>query len=148
MKILIASDHAGFELKQKFVARYSKMGQGAYEMIDLGPATNDRTDYPDYADKLVRAGRDEKNVMGVLICGSGQGMAMRANKYPEIRAALCWNEDSVKLSRQHNDANVLCLGSRLISEEMAFKIFELFTTTPFEGGRHGDRVKKVSAPLC
>jgi len=148
MKILIASDHAGFELKQKFVERYKKMGQGLYEIVDLGPATNDRTDYPDYADKLVIAGRSEKNVMGVLICGSGQGMAIRANKYPEIRAALCWNEESAKLSRQHNDANVLCLGSRLVEEAMAFRIFELFTTTPFEGGRHADRVKKISAPLC
>jgi ribose 5-phosphate isomerase B len=148
MKILIASDHAGFELKQKFIERFSKMGQGKYEMIDIGPESADRVDYPDYVDKLVQAGRGEKNIMGVLICGSGQGMSMRANKYPEIRAALCWNEDSAKLSRQHNDANVLCLGSRLITEEMAFKIFEIFTTMPFEGGRHADRVKKISAQLC
>ena len=119
MKILIASDHAGFELKQKFVERYKKMGHGAYEIIDLGPETNDRTDYPDYADKLVKAGRSEKNVMGVLICGSGQGMAIRANKYPEMRAALCWNEDSVNWARQHNDANVLCLSSRLVTEGRA-----------------------------
>ena len=147
MKILIASDHAGFELKNKFIARYQKMGQGLYDIQDVGPFNDERTDYPDHADQLIKLLNTEKNMMGVLICGSGQGMSMRANKYPQVRAALCWNEESVKLSRQHNDANILCLGSRLVSEEMAYRIFELFTTTPFEGGRHADRVKKISTPV-
>ena len=148
MKILIASDHAGFDLKAKFIERFSQSGHGMYEFVDLGPSAPERCDYPDYADKLVAALRKESNAMGVLICGSGQGMAIRANKYPEIRAALCWNEESTKLSRQHNDANVLCLGARLIDHDLAYRLFEIFTTVPFEGGRHGDRVKKLSGSLC
>ncbi len=148
MKIYIASDHAGFELKQKFVERFSKMGHGKYEIHDLGPATDARTDYPDHANNVVKAVQAGGHVMGVLICGSGQGMAMRANKFSAIRAALCWNEESAALSRQHNDANVLCLGSRLVSEEMAYRVFEIFTTTAFEGGRHADRVKKISLPTA
>lgn len=146
MKIVIASDHAGFELKQKVVA-YLKT---AHEVVDLGPSSAERCDYPDYADQVVRALGDkiglESGVCGILICGSGQGMAMRANKYSQVRAALCWNREITELSRQHNDANILCMGSRLISESTACELADVFISTSFEGGRHADRVKKLSVP--
>lgn len=143
MKIFIASDHAGFSIKQKVVDYLSKK----YSVVDLGPVNEDRTDYPDYADKVIgEIKKDLTNSMGILICGSGQGMAMRANKYPFIRAALCWNEESAKLSRQHNDANVLCLGARILDEKVLFSTLEAFLNASFEGGRHADRVKKISKP--
>ncbi|MBY0384583.1 ribose 5-phosphate isomerase B [bacterium] len=143
MKIFIASDHAGFSVKQKVVEFLSK----TYSVVDLGPTNEDRTDYPDYADKVIaEIKKDLTNSLGVLICGSGQGMAMRANKYSFIRAALCWNEESAKLSRLHNDANVLCLGARLLDEKIIFNIVMSFFSSQFEGGRHADRVQKISKP--
>lgn len=141
MTIFIASDHAGYSVKQKVVEFLSKK----YSVIDLGPANEDRIDYPDYADKVIaEIKKDLTNSMGILICGSGQGMSMRANKYPFIRAALCWNEESAKLSRQHNDANVLCLGARLLDETTIVNVVMSFFSSEFEGGRHTDRVKKIS----
>ena len=137
--IYIASDHAGFELKT-----YILQNRKDLPWIDLGPTSDARVDYPDFADAL--AARMSDKDIGVLICGSGQGMAMRANRYPKIRAALCYNSESTQLSRQHNDANVLCLGARLIPKDLALSIFDTFLHTPFEGGRHFDRVKKLGLP--
>jgi ribose 5-phosphate isomerase B len=144
MKILIASDHAGFETKQKVIAKYKQQ----FTFVDMGPSTDERTDYPDFADKVVRELlKNPSDTFGVLICGSGQGMAMRANKYQDIRAALCWNGESAKLSRAHNDANILCLGGRLLDFATLCEAFESFVGATFEGGRHADRVKKVSSPV-
>jgi ribose 5-phosphate isomerase B len=141
MKIFVGSDHAGFLAKQKIINSLQK----THTVIDLGPANEDRTDYPDYADKVVQEmKKDISNSMGLLICGSGQGMAMRANKYPFIRAALCWNEESARLARQHNDANILCVGGRVVDEKTVAEIVSAFFSSSFEGGRHADRVKKLS----
>ena len=149
MKIFIASDHAGFAIKQKVVDFLGKefLKNHQYEVVDLGPQNEDRTDYPDYADKVIAEVKKDSTAVGVLLCGSGQGMAMRANKYSFVRAALCWNEESAQLSRAHNDANVLCLGARLLPESDLFAALKAFLKTPFEGGRHADRVKKLSHPV-
>lgn len=138
-KIFIASDHAGVELKSQIIKKFP-----SFEWVDLGPQNKDSVDYPDYADKVCLHIESHPNQVGVLICGSGQGMAIRANKYPHIRAALCWNEEVAQLSRQHNDANILCLGARFINEELASKILHTFTQTKFDGGRHSQRVAKLS----
>ncbi len=143
MKIYIASDHAGFLTKQKVVEFLKKQN----DVVDIGPQNEDRTDYPDYADKVVLELKKDSSAMGILVCGSGQGMAMRANKYSFIRAALCWNEESAKLSRAHNDANVLCLGARLLPENELFSAIKAFLATTFEGGRHADRVQKLNHPV-
>ena len=140
MKIFIASDHAGFSTKKNVI----DFLKNKYSVIDLGPTNEDRTDYPDYADKVAQEmKKDLENSKGILICGSGQGMAMRANKYPFIRAALCWNEESARLSRQHNDANVLVMPGRFIDHEMAEKILDEFFNSGFEGGRHQKRIEKI-----
>ena len=150
-KILIASDHAAFELKQQFIKNNPDL-----PWEDLGPANAESVDYPDFAhslcEKLIAlTGKNpttedafDSGICGILICGSGQGMAIAANKYPGIRAALCWNEDIAKLSRNHNNANVLCLGSRAVSAEMAQKILTAFLGSAFEGGRHSQRVAKIT----
>lgn len=160
MKIWIACDHGGFELKQKIVAQLKSVSsERGYEIHDLGTDSTESVDYPDFAElvcknihpwTLIDSGKPENSRLtevGFLICGSGQGMAMRANKHPHIRAALCWNLESTKLSREHNDANVLCLGGRLIEHPLALQMVETFLTTPFAGGRHQQRVTKVSAPV-
>lgn len=138
MKLVIGSDHAGLPLKDFF-----KTHRTDIEWIDVGPFNTDSVDYPDYADLVVKKSLEEK-CLGVLICGSGQGMAIRANKHLEIRAALCWDVEVAKLSRQHNDANILCLGARLIPFNKALEILDVFLKTPFEGGRHFTRVRKLS----
>lgn len=143
MKIAIASDHAGFETKQKILEKFKT----THEFIDFGPSSDERTDYPDYADKIAAHVSANSDAIGFLICGSGQGMCMRANKYPVIRAALCWDEESTKLSRAHNDANILCVGGRLIDFEKICKMITVFLTTPFEGGRHTDRIKKITSKV-
>ncbi len=111
-------------------------------MIDLGPESTDRVDYPDFSAKVVASVLADKTSFGVLICGSGQGMAMSANRHKGIRAALAWNEDSATLSRAHNNANILCLGARLIEPAKALLILESFLTAEFEGGRHIGRIEK------
>lgn len=141
MKIVIASDHAGYETKQKIIETF----KNKFEIVDFGPNNDERTDYPDYADKVAQHVARGSGDIGILVCGSGQGMAMRANKYPQIRAALCWSEESAQLSRAHNDANILCLGGRLLQLELLYKIITAFLATSFEGGRHADRVKKIAA---
>ena len=137
--IFIASDHAGLEMKRHLLARFPHL-----PWKDLGPFNADSVDYPDYAAKLCKEleGKTEDSV-GVLVCGSGQGMAIRANRFPFIRAALCWNEEIAMLSRQHNDANVLCLAGRHTVFPLAEKILDVFLKTPFEGGRHQKRVDKL-----
>jgi ribose 5-phosphate isomerase B len=149
MKIFIASDHAGFAIKQKVVDYLEEnfLKPHHYEVVDLGPQNEDRTDYPDFADKVIAEIKKNPDALGILLCGSGQGMAMRANKHAFVRAALCWNEESAKLARAHNDANVLCLGARLLPEVDLFSALKAFLTTPFEGGRHADRVKKLNQPV-
>lgn len=141
--LFIASDHAGFDLKSTLVRSQIALKCG-FEFKDLGPSRSDRVDYPDYSEKLVTALLNEKpdHPLGVLICGSGQGMAMSANRHKKIRAALAWNEESAQLSRAHNDANILCLGARLIDPSLALKVLEVFLTTEFEGGRHTARIEK------
>lgn len=143
-KIWIASDHAGFELKARLIETFQRHRQDfQVDVIDLGPSSADRVDYPDFA-KLVCAKVSENlDSRGILICGSGQGMAMAANRHRRIRAALCWDETTAQLSRAHNDANVLCLGARLIDPELAFKILRVFLSTAFEGDRHVGRVRKL-----
>ena len=137
-KIYIASDHAGFKLKEFIKKKYSSK----LEIIDLGPNVSKKAvNYPDYAHKLSKK-INNKN-FGILVCGSGMGMAISANKHKNIRAALCYSVKNTKLSRLHNDANVITLGERLISKNLAFKCINAFLNTKFEGGRHLKRVKKI-----
>jgi ribose 5-phosphate isomerase B len=144
-KIVIASDHAGFNLKRELI----KMLESEYSIDDLGPMSTDSVDYPDYADlvcrKLIEYQKNSVLAKAILICGSGQGMAMRANKFAEVRAALVYNNELCALSREHNDANVLCLGARFCSETQAYAWSKLFMDTPFAGGRHQTRVAKLSS---
>lgn len=139
-KIFIASDHGGFSLKQPIV----DLLQTRVSIEDLGPASADSVDYPHFAQSLcLKIPSDSVDTFGILICGSGQGMAMTANKFPHIRAAVVWSEESAMLSRAHNNANVLCLGARLISQDLALKIVQAFFSTSFEGGRHQRRVDQI-----
>lgn len=140
MKIYLASDHAGYNLKEQVKVSY----KDTHELIDLGPTSTESVDYPDFANLVADELEKNPDAFGVLICGSGQGMAMRANKFPHIRAALCWSKEVVELSRQHNDANVLCLGARLLPAGTIFEIIDRFLATAFEGGRHSRRVDKIS----
>ena len=139
IKLLIASDHAGFGLKKKLMEYF----KNKFEFNDFGTNSEESVDYPDFAHKLANE-ISIKNLSGVLICGSGVGMSMVANRYNNVRAALCFNENMAKLSRQHNDANILVLGSRLISSEEAIKCFIMFFNTEFEGGRHQARLEKFN----
>jgi len=139
-KIVIASDHAGYSLKEyvkKFLLKKKLL------LKDIGTKNEDRVDYPVYAHKLSKIIKNNRNIIGVLICGSGQGMIMTANKHKNVRAALCYNVKSTKLSRLHNDANIITLGSRFISKKNAIKYLNIFLKTKFEGGRHKKRVKKI-----
>lgn len=138
-KLLVACDHAGVPLKEHLLSTIPEL-----PWVDLGVSSIDqKVDYPDYAD-LVCKQVSAPRAIGVLICGSGQGMAIRANRYPKIRAALCWNEFMAELARTHNDANVLCLGSRTMDHKQCERILLTFLDTAFEGGRHQARVEKLS----
>ena len=139
-KIVIASDHAGYSLKE-YVKKF--LNRKKIQIKDVGANSNKKVDYPDYAHKLSKVIKKKRNSIGVLICGSGQGMIMAANKHKKIRAALCYNVKSTKLSRLHNDANVITLGSRLISKKNALKYLNIFLKTKFEGGRHKKRIRKI-----
>lgn len=140
MKIFIASDHAGFELKEKIISHF----KDRFQFENLGPDDTERVDYPDFAKKLSQQLLKNSTDIGVLVCGSGQGMVMTANKFAHIRAALCTSVELSELSRAHNDANVLCLGSRTVEENLNLDIFEKFVSTPFEGGRHKTRIDKIN----
>ena len=138
-KIFIASDHAGFRLKKNVISRLSK----TKKIIDLGPESDDSVDYPDFAKKLSKKVASNKGSFGILVCGSGMGMAITANKRKNIRAALCYSVKNTKLSRLHNNANIITLGERLINKKKAFNLIKIFLSTKFEGGRHLRRVKKM-----
>ena len=139
-KICIASDHAGFKLKE---AIKDFLINRNISLIDLGPMNDNSVDYPDYAKKLSHRVKSKKSDIGILVCGSGTGMAMSANKIKGIRAAVCYNLRSTRLSRQHNDANIISIGSRLTNKNTALKLVSVFLKTKFEGGRHQRRVKKI-----
>ena len=139
-KVIIASDHAGYKLKEiikKFLEKKIK------KVLDLGVNNVKSVDYPDYAHLLSKEMKKNPNQIGILVCGSGIGMDMTANKHKNIRAALCYNIKSTKLSRQHNNANVMAIGSRLTKRKTAIKLVSIFFETKFEGGRHLRRVKKI-----
>ena len=139
-KIYISSDHAGFKLKEAIKDYLSK---NKIKFQDLGPNNNDRVDYPDFAHKVARKVKTNKKNVGILVCGSGMGMSIAANRHKNIRAAQCFNLKSTKLSRLHNDANVITLGSRLLSKKNALNCISVFLNTKFEGGRHTKRIRKI-----
>ncbi len=149
MKIFIGSDHAGVELKSQIVDFLSKKNTFNFplEIKDFGTNDSQSVDYPDYANLVSREIKNHSEAFGILVCGSGQGMCMRANKFNHIRAALVYNAEIAKLSREHNDANILCLGARFCTIAQAQDWIKIFLTTPFEGGRHANRVTKLSSPV-
>ena len=142
MKYYIGADHAGIEIKAFVKDLFEQRG---HEVIDMGPYSKDRVDYPDFAEKVCKKVLEDVGSMGILICGSGLGMSMAANKFDGIRAALCHNEYSAKMARKHNDANILCLGERVSGEGMIEAIIKAWDKAEFEGGRHTQRVEKINA---
>ena len=138
--VCIASDHAGFDLKE--VIKNHLINKNIL-IFDLGPFNDQSVDYPDYAKKLANRIKHKKSDVGILVCGSGTGMAISANKIKTIRAAVCYNLKSTRLCRQHNNANILALGSRLIKKKLSLKLVEVFLKTKFEGGRHLKRINKI-----
>lgn len=141
-KISIGSDHAGFDLKSKFISTLESWG---YEVSDHGTFSNDSTDYPDYAHPVASSVEEGTAELGVLICGSANGVSMTANKHTGIRAAIAWLPEIAELARLHNNANVVCIPARFLSEEEATEILKSFLNTEFEGGRHSRRVDKIAA---
>ena len=140
-RVAIASDHAGYELKSVLVEELKRLGCTA---LDLGTQAGDSVDYPDFADKLAAVLEAGEADAGVLVCGTGIGIAMAANRHPAVRAAVCHDATSARLTRQHNDANVLAMGQRLIGPETAKDCLKVFLETSFEGGRHQRRIDKLS----
>ncbi len=138
--VCIASDHAGYKLKE-YIKNY--LIDKNLSIFDIGPFNDRSVDYPDYAKKLGHRIKSKKSDVGILVCGSGTGMAISANKIKSIRAAVCYNLKSTRLSRQHNNANIISLGSRLISKKLSLKLVDVFLNTKFEGGRHLRRIKKI-----
>ncbi|PWT89978.1 MAG: ribose 5-phosphate isomerase B [Blastocatellia bacterium] len=141
MKVALASDHAGYEEKERLKGVLMDLG---VEFADLGTSSEASVDYPDYARKVAEQVADGKVDQGLLVCGSGTGMAISANKVPGVRAAVAWSEEIARLARQHNDANVLAIGARTTPPDDIPKIVRTFFTTDFEGGRHSSRVQKIS----
>ena len=139
-KVCIASDHAGYKLKESIkdhlINKY-------ISIFDMGPFEDKSVDYPDYAKKLAKRVKAKKSDIGILVCGSGTGMAISANKIKGIRAAVCYNIKSTRLSRQHNNANIIALGARLTKKSVSLKLVETFLKTSFEGGRHLKRIRKI-----
>jgi ribose 5-phosphate isomerase B len=142
-RIPIASDHAGFALKEKLASALAQLG---YEVENLGTSSEASTDYPDYAHPLAREISEGKAKRGVLLCGTGLGMSYVANRYPHVRAGVAWTPEVAKLAREHNDANVLVLPARFVSDDDALDILKTWLATPFEGGRHERRVDKIDHP--
>ncbi len=140
MKFYIACDHAGFNIKENVENIVKNLG---HEIIDLGTNSNDRVDYPDFAHKLSLAVLEDKNSFGILICGTGIGMSVTANKHKGIRAALCHNAYTAEMARAHNNANVLCFGERVVGIGVIESMIKAWCETEFEGGRHSNRVKKI-----
>ena len=139
-KVCIASDHGGYNLKE--IIKDFLINKNI-SIIDLGPFENKTVDYPDYAKKLSNRIKAKKSDVGILVCGSGTGMAISANKIRAIRAAVCYSVKSTRLSREHNNANIIALGARLTNKKLSLKLVETFLKTKFEGGRHLKRVKKI-----
>ena len=139
-KIFLSSDHAGYRLKESIKLHLDKK---KIKYTDLGPFNNDKVDYPDYAHKVSKKVKINNNHVGILVCGSGIGMSIVANKHKNIRAAQCFNLKSTKLSRLHNDANIITLGSRLLTKKNALNCVSVFLDTKFESGRHSIRIKKI-----
>ena len=139
-KIYISSDHAGYKLKEVIKSHLSKK---KISFQDMGPYNDDSVDYPDFAHKVARKVKTNKNNVGILVCGSGMGMNIAANRHKNIRAAQCFNLKSTKLSRLHNDANIITLGSRLLTKRIALSCVSVFLNTKFDGGRHLKRIKKI-----
>ena len=139
-KICISSDHAGFKLKESIK---NFLISKNISIIDLGPTNENSVDYPDYAKKVSNRIKSKRSDIGILVCGSGTGMAISANKTKKIRAAVCYNLKSTRLSRQHNNANIIAIGSRLTKKNTALQLVSVFLETKFEGGRHLKRVKKI-----
>jgi len=139
-KIFISSDHAGYKLKEEIKSHLLKK---KISFLDIGPHNDNRVDYPDFAHKVARRVKANKNNIGILVCGSGMGMNIAVNRHKNIRAAQCFNLKSTKLSRLHNDANIITLGSRLLSKKLALSCVIAFLNTKFEGGRHLKRIKKI-----
>lgn len=142
--IPMACDHAGFELKE-IVKKY--LVEKGYEVKDFGTNSSDSVDYPDYAHQLGRVINNGEYPLGIVICGSGNGVQMTVNKYPNVRCALCWNSEIARLARQHNNANVVSMPARFIPTEVALDIVNEFLSTDFEGGRHQRRVEKINKLL-
>lgn len=141
MKIAIGSDHAGFDYKEHLRKVLTEQGN---EVSDFGAFSTDSADYPDFAHPVAQTVEDLKADFGILICGSGNGVCITANKHHGVRAALCWNDDLAALARQHNNANVLCVPARFVDLSLAVSMTQTFLRTPFEGGRHQRRVEKIS----
>ncbi len=143
MIIPIASDHAGFEAKEIVKRILDKQG---ITTIDYGTSSSESVDYPDFATYVAQAVNNGEHDMGILICGTGQGMCITANKYPKIRAALVWNEEMARISREHNKANILCLPGRYLNEDELRSIMTTWLQSEFEGGRHQRRINKIDIP--
>jgi len=139
-KIIIGSDHAGFKHKEQLIPFLKKAG---YEVVDVGTDSEESADYPDYVHPLTEYLEDRDAKWGIVICGTGNGVAMTANKHQGIRAALCWNEELASLARRHNNANILAIPARYVSLEKAEEMAKIFLETPFDGGRHKERVIKI-----
>ena len=142
--IPIACDHAGYELKKQVVKHLLDKG---FEVKDFGTDSSESVDYPDFAHQVGRAINNGEFKRGIVICGSGNGVQMTVNKYPNVRCALCWNAEIAHLGRQHNECNVISLPARFIPQELALQIVDEFLNTPFEGGRHQRRVEKINQLL-
>ena len=138
-KLAIASDHGGYTLKEEIKSRFSDR----YDFVDLGTTSSESVDYPEYGKKLAETIQNGEHERGIIICGSGIGISIAANRYPKVRAALCTSVEMAQLSRQHNDANVLALGERITDKDLALEIVETFLNTEFEGGRHARRVEQL-----
>ena len=141
MKFYIATDHAGYAYKDQIKSYIEKLG---HEIIDLGPENDERVDYPDYAEKCALTVRDDRGSFGILICGTGIGISIAANKVEGIRAALCHDAYTAAMSRAHNDAQILCFGQRVVGMGVVENMIDAFIATPFEGGRHKHRVEKIN----
>jgi len=141
MKLAIGGDHAGFDYKQSL---YEELLSQGHEIEDFGTFSDGSVDYPDFAHPVSSFVEANPGSKGILICGSGNGVAMVANKHAGIRAVICWTEELAKLARQHNDANIICIPARFISHQMAREVIRIFLTQVFEGGRHANRVDKIS----
>ena len=140
MKLAIGNDHAGSDLKKKIV---NLLKDQNIEVINYGTDQNESVDYPDFAHPVGRSIQENKVDLAIVICGSGNGVNMVVNKYPKVRSALCWNTELAALARSHNNANILAIPARFVSEEVAMEMVNTFLTTPFEGGRHQNRVEKI-----